>query len=593
MFPRLFSRGVFLSGFCLREGVLQLHTNFKGNAVSTALYIGMLFVAVASFVFIITTSTLENPIDAINEDSMSDIVFYMSDGDEILNTMRLCDHANEGVIHTILPDEIGNNKFLCFQFKHVFFSVSVGGRLIYEPNVGENILYMNSTGTDWAVIPLEPEYAGQQLSISYKLAYEDYRGGIDMVSIGRPDGYLLSVIKDRLPAFLVCVSYVIIGFVLIVVNLITLKQINHDSSLLWLGLISLSVASYCLFDLNIIQIFITNHRLIQLGSMFALALIPVPTVMYSVTFFKFKYKIVSLLFVVVSAVNFAIQMLLTIFTELDYHYFIVIFHALIILAIIILASCIIHYIVNYVRAKKPFDFYVKAMTIGLLGIMSTGAVDVIRYWMTSNTSNNNAKYLRFGFLVFMCCFAASSSEKLINAFKTSMRANMIAKFAYEDGLTGLYNRTSYKEMLESIERDGITTGIVMMDVNNLKYVNDTFGHQDGDSMLLTASELIKKAFDKPGMKHYRIGGDEFVVLVQTGSIKDDSLGGVEKLRELCEDFNNSTDGNFKIVIATGFDAYVPSQRISVEDVVKSADVLMYANKKLLKQSCHMNGMVKA
>lgn len=88
--------------------------------------------------------------------------------------------------------------------------------------------------------------------------------------------------------------------------------------------------------------------------------------------------------------------------------------------------------------------------------------------------------------------------------------------AYKDGLTLLDNRRSYIEEMDIIERTSnkhTVVHAVMIDVDNFKRVNDSFGHRFGDSVLKKTADFIRQYFPSENCKAFRIGGDEFAVIV--------------------------------------------------------------------------------
>lgn len=107
----------------------------------------------------------------------------------------------------------------------------------------------------------------------------------------------------------------------------------------------------------------------------------------------------------------------------------------------------------------------------------------------------------------------------------------IQRSAYEDGLTGLYNRQKYKEKVGEIDRDLESPCVIaIFDLFRLKFINDNYSHQLGDQYILDAANILKKYFpehiasyDKNGnVKYiptgttvYRIGGDEFLIISKT------------------------------------------------------------------------------
>ena len=153
--------------------------------------------------------------------------------------------------------------------------------------------------------------------------------------------------------------------------------------------------------------------------------------------------------------------------------------------------------------------------------------------------------------------------------------------AYKDALTGVKSKLAYAEF-ESKKNSDIENGrnlefaVSVFDVNGLKEINDTLGHKRGDQFIMDACAIICKHF-----KHslvFRIGGDEFVVLLE----RDD----FDNRAELIESFNRimecPDDTEWPVVIAMGIADFAEGQDKSFYDVFVRADQLMYERKRELK-----------
>ncbi|MBQ3842370.1 MAG: GGDEF domain-containing protein [Ruminiclostridium sp.] len=161
--------------------------------------------------------------------------------------------------------------------------------------------------------------------------------------------------------------------------------------------------------------------------------------------------------------------------------------------------------------------------------------------------------------------------------------NSEKELARRDDLTGAKNKTAYLELIHSVQ-DNIDNGInyltfaiVVCDINGLKQINDTEGHQVGDEYIKTCAKLICDVFTHSPV--FRIGGDEFVVFIRGGdyAIKGNLF---DKLRH--EVLKNRYIPGMPI-IASGMSAYDPSVDKSVSEVFDRADAMMYENKKELKR----------
>ena len=137
-----------------------------------------------------------------------------------------------------------------------------------------------------------------------------------------------------------------------------------------------------------------------------------------------------------------------------------------------------------------------------------------------------------------------------------------------DPLTELLNRQSYYKDLKVKEKE--ITGIVSIDMNNLKYLNDNFGHKAGDVALKTISSIFKESIVN-NASAYRIGGDEFIILYSRAdeeTVKDD----VSKIRKEIE----------KTEYRCAFGYAMREKDSSLDEVAAIADRLMYINKAEMK-----------
>ncbi len=144
-----------------------------------------------------------------------------------------------------------------------------------------------------------------------------------------------------------------------------------------------------------------------------------------------------------------------------------------------------------------------------------------------------------------------------------------------DVLTKLYNRSFYADELNRLERKGpFPVTIIMLDLNNLKHVNDQLGHAAGDTLLRRAGEVLAKAVDRPSCAA-RIGGDEFAILLPGV----DAAGGqavMENVGKLIE-LNNQFYSAATLSVSMGMATSLPGERL--EQVVKRADFAMYRDKR--------------
>ena len=153
--------------------------------------------------------------------------------------------------------------------------------------------------------------------------------------------------------------------------------------------------------------------------------------------------------------------------------------------------------------------------------------------------------------------------------------------AYTDSLTGVKNVHAYTEAIKRIDKrieDDllIDFGIVVFDLNGLKKINDTLGHEIGNKYIKNASSLICNQFKHSPV--FRIGGDEFVVFLE-GSDYHNNVSLIEAFEQQIE--QNQKDG--LVVVANGFAEYLLDEDSCYQTIFERADRKMYDRKKALKE----------
>lgn len=491
-------------------------------------------------------------------------------------------YVNYSVYNT-LPSNLKEGDALCFRSKNIFFQVYVNGELFYNPYVQDSPIYTASFGTDWTYLLLPTEYAGKNIEIRYYRVYENGHASIDNLYIGQPAGLILATFHGKIVAFITCVLLIFVGLVLIIADIPGNLRSQKNHELRYLGLFAFSIALWCLSETNLLQFFIGDNRAMQVLSCGSLMLIPIPMVLYLDAAFGLKHKWLVGFLGTLSILHNAICWGLHLSGIADIHETLTVAHAMLIFSAVILLIVVLRSTFSKSGSSSISIFRI-LRGIGLASISIATFIDIVRYYAGNN--NDSAMFVRIGLLLFIICFGGSSLEKTINAVKLGIRTEFVSQLAYKDGLTRIGNRTAFEEKLTELEARKSSSehvGIVMFDVNDLKYINDHFGHHLGDDMLVKTSELIQGAFEAQYGDCYRIGGDEFAVLFCGEQIEDCIHNAVNSFEQSMSAFNRQPDKDFRISVAYGFAIYDASSMTgSLSDIYEMADKLMYANKKDIK-----------
>jgi len=156
----------------------------------------------------------------------------------------------------------------------------------------------------------------------------------------------------------------------------------------------------------------------------------------------------------------------------------------------------------------------------------------------------------------------------------------LRQLALDDELTGLRNRRGFmtlgEQVLKRSGRSGSPLALIFIDVNGMKEINDSFGHHEGDRALRDVAEVLTNALRTSDVIA-RIGGDEFCALLELTNAVPPEVS-VDRIREHLLEFNNKAARPYRLSLSVGAKLYDSEKPCSLEDLIESADQLMYRQK---------------
>ncbi|SCW26885.1 diguanylate cyclase (GGDEF) domain-containing protein [Ruminococcaceae bacterium YRB3002] len=172
-------------------------------------------------------------------------------------------------------------------------------------------------------------------------------------------------------------------------------------------------------------------------------------------------------------------------------------------------------------------------------------------------------------------------KELQSSLEKFMRDNsLLTKEAMSDELTGLYNRRGFLEYSQKAITDPVNKGkralVCFADMDNLKMVNDKFGHDDGDFALRTIAEILKDAFRNTDIIG-RLGGDEFVVFAVVGVENYEKII-KERIELITKSHNEAAGKPYPIEMSTGVFEFICSEDIDIYKMIDQADEKLYVEK---------------
>jgi len=171
------------------------------------------------------------------------------------------------------------------------------------------------------------------------------------------------------------------------------------------------------------------------------------------------------------------------------------------------------------------------------------------------------------------------------AVKQALLDRELRNLALTDDLTCLYNRRGFfaaaTQQLKLAQRNSQTLLLLFCDVDNLKKINDTFGHHEGDLALIRTADALEQSFRGCDILS-RLGGDEFVVLASETSMQTQEI----MLRRLENNLKKSgaTEARYDLTLSVGAARFDPKRAVTLGELMVAADKAMYEKKRSARKA---------
>lgn len=508
-------------------------------------------------------------------------------GDEVYQNVSLEDFRFSTVekgetvtLQRTLPEDFGITEgVIRLSTRHSAVKVYIDDEQIYEYGF-DRMADRKSVGSGLLFVDCPKEYQGKTLKVEFCLAENKSLTKINSIRLYPwENAYRVIVTENRLPLF-VGSFLVIFGVAICVVTIFAVLFSAKYVKMLCISIFSICMGLWTLCYYEVLVIFAVPLYSISLIEHVALYLAPLPLVIYVYEDVQnMKYKLFRVLYwVLLTAQSVMLVVMMTLHVTDIVHLTESLHYAqILIIACLLYFCCVV--MMNIKRSKLSNKLYL----IGLLIICGCTAYDLLGYRVNIYQSGSALLSLKgvssigvmaLIFILFIVFYIEMTQKMMQEAER-----NSLIKRAYTDELTQIYNRRyciEYMEKIKAEEKFNFT--IICFDLNNLKTVNDTYGHAKGDILIKSAAEVISETFAEQGVVA-RMGGDEFIAVVSTS--KEDKIKemmkrfqeNIEKKNKQVEDLNMS--------IAWGY-SFGSQTEVDVDKVYQEADDRMYECKKQMK-----------
>ena len=530
---------------------------------------------VVFFVFFLLLSTIfsGNINNNLNPTRLAyDTGWYDLDGSEVdfdnLMTQDLV------VINKVTNGSVINNKSLCFFTKNVYFTVYLNGTAIYDFHPNPPKIFGKAYGVFPHAVSLPVLADDGLLTMEIENIYPGKGGIVKEVCLSEGGNFLISEMQRSAPQFLICLVVFVFGFVLFIIGIAGRYFGEQRYEIMSMGGFAMVSSLWVSTETPFISLLTGIPVAIHFIDYMMLALLPLPTVLFSAYITSNRQSKTVLVVGLLSAINIFTSVLSTSLGKKDYHELLWISHGLLGATVL----CVLYLFIKSIVLKRLKKGVVVVLAITFFTPLLVGSFEVIRYRINPSVYSTSGyfKYVMF-FFIFTCSIYEFIT--LSEMSKKSQYAEIMEHIAYTDALTGLLNREAYNEEIDSKKDEEVKYTVVMLDMNHLKKVNDRLGHAVGDEYIKKLAEFIKASFKDA--KSFRMGGDEFLVLSRLKSSNTEFQNCLANMNKGIEAYNQEKKAEIPLSVAIGYADY-NSSKDRMEDVIRTADEHMYEQKKKMQ-----------
>lgn len=501
---------------------------------------------------------------------MSDVRFIPLEKDDLMTITINIDKSYD------------ENNVLLIMAEYCMIDAYVDDELIYT--YGHNLYQIGDClAGGYYKIPIKNEYVGKEMKIKFIATEPNKIAGLEDISMESNDNIINSFVTKNLLIICVALPLFVFGVVLFILSLLKIIINSEVRQLCWIAPVYIFVSIWLLAHYKIFQIWSNDLRLINSIEYFSFYVGSIPFLIFFREFITGKvYKKISSILIGVLVIFDIVAVFMHFADIAHYAALLPIFHIIVAINIIYL---VVYSIIKRDKIKKDIDI---SFLFSMFFVVFIITLEVIRYYFYGIFKWPILSYsLMPAAIIF---FVLSMVYKYIigmlrKIYKKGEQENLL-DLAFTDQLTQVPNRTKCEEYMRTLSgKINESYTVINLDLNNLKYVNDTFGHHIGDEMIYAGAQIIKDTFSIYGQVG-RMGGDEFIAII---TITD--KGEIEKL---LKDLNNKINGynrenskEFTLSIAYGYAIKVKNSTESIWKIYEEADKVMYECKKKQKEKLNI------
>ena len=452
-----------------------------------------------------------------------------------------------------LHDLDASKSCLGFYLVHQYAEVYFDDELIYRLVPDEHNTITKGVSSNWIMVPVFLEDSGKEVTVIVTPIYKSAINYRFDFRLGSRYAIFISQLKADLLQIVLAALCILLGIVIMSVGLgYAFTKKNNLHYIFYLGNLSALLGIWKITDTRFSSLMFYGNPLvlgyIAIGMLF---IVCIPLMFFIRNRLQGNHVLFPLMAILFSAVAEA-ALICQVFGLAEFRETLPAAHVMIILSIVLLMGAVF--------LKKRENGKKVAIWSHTILLFVAAFADVVSYYVQGTSSG--ILYTIIAFLIYtVSMFVVSLSE--------------MNKKVYTDAQTGLFNRNRWDELMKDKTPVKESIGIVMFDLNRLKYTNDTLGHDAGDKMILGFTNILRNSIPQSNTI-CRWGGDEFAVLLLDAT-KERVEEYLQRIETATDVYNNS-GAKPEIHYSAGYALSDELPGLSRLELLKVADGRMYQNK---------------
>ena len=503
--------------------------------------------------------------------TLSDFTFPLTQKGDIIVLSRKLNEAFSG-----------RNPIIKFNSVHAKVDAYLNGHPVYTYG-GNEFFHGNLAGYGTQYISLPSSYNGKSFKLILSVAENDAFNGIDTPELGNGEILLQESISNN--RFLLATALFLIVFGLIAASVTSVLSFRNlvFLRLFCISLFSFLIGCWTLCNNNLIIYFASDLRIKAYLEYISLYAMPLPLLcyFYPEAHQKVRPKYITVIYQCLLTAQaafflFAVVTQLTNAIHLPVHLKSAQLLMFLELIFILLLT------IDDIRSHRKYD---RALQLGVIAILLVIMVELIRYnvekYIIHFYDNHYSSSVCYSALIIIVALLLDYTSKISRGLYQQAQQQLLEDMAFSDELTGLQNRRKCDEIIEKLTEQRDDFILVSMDLNLLKYYNDTYGHEKGDELLRCFASVLREAFPN-ALSCARMGGDEFTVILPAMHEARRNAAFLHFYKLMDE--QNKKEPTLRLSTAIGYVCRSEfGKEVDIRTLYQEADERMYQNKKEMKE----------